>query len=68
MRRAAGEQSLLLVTVPIESLQDQLPALKAQWLNDGDTAALLAALQDLGSGLWALTMEHRQPLAYQELA
>jgi hypothetical protein len=42
--------------------------LKAQWLNDGDTAALLAALQDLGSGLWSLTMEHRQPLAYQALA
>ena len=68
LRRAAGEQSLLLVTVPIESLQDQLPALKAQWLNDGDTPALIAALQDLGSGLWALTMEHRQPLAYQALA
>ena len=67
LRRAAAEQSLLLVTVPIESLQEQLPALKAQWLSDGDTPALIAALKDLGSGLWSLTMDHRQPLAYQTL-
>jgi hypothetical protein len=65
VRRASGETSLLLVTVPIEALQEQLPALKAQWLNSGDTPALLDALRSLGSGLWSLTLQPRQPLAYQ---
>jgi len=31
LSRAAGDQSLLVVAVPIEALQEDLPALKAQW-------------------------------------
>ncbi len=65
--RAGGEHSLLLVTVPIEALQEALPALKARWLNSGDTAALLQELRSLGSGLWSLQQEPRQPLAFKPL-
>jgi hypothetical protein len=68
LARAAGDQSLLLVTVPIETLQEDLPALKARWLNSGDTAALLKELAGLASGVWSLNLEPRQPLAYQRLA
>lgn len=67
LRRAAADLSLLLVEVPLEALQEQLPAIKARWLNSGDTQALLAALQDLGGGLWSLQLEPRQPLQYQRL-
>lgn len=67
LRRAAGDQSLLLVTVPIEALQEALPALKARWLTSGDTTLLLAELKSLASGLWSLNLEQRQPLAYQRL-
>jgi len=67
LRRAGGDQSLLLVTVPIEALQEQLPALKAAWLNSGDTAALLEELKALASGVWSMTLESRQPLSFQRL-
>lgn len=67
LRRAAADLSLLLVEVPLEALQEQLPAIKASWLNSGDTQALLAALQALGGGLWSLQLEPRQPLRYQRL-
>ena len=66
--RAGGEHSLLLVAVPIEALQEDLPALKAQWLNGGDTAALVQGLAALGTGVWSLNLEPRQPLAYARLA
>lgn len=68
LRRAAADHSLLLVTVPIEALTEQLPALKARWINSGDSAALLQELRDLASGVWSLNLEHRQPLAYQRLS
>jgi hypothetical protein len=68
LSRAAGDQSLLVVAVPIEALQEDLPALKAAWLNSGDTAALVQGLAELGSGVWSLNLEPRQPLAYQRLA
>ena len=65
--RAAGEQSLLLITVPIEALQEPIPAIKAQWLNSGDQAALLNELKALASGVWSLTLQPRQPSAYTRL-
>jgi hypothetical protein len=68
LSRAGGEQSLLVVAVPIEALQEDLPALKAQWLNGGDTAALVQGLAALGTGVWSLNLEPRQPLAYGRLA
>jgi hypothetical protein len=68
LHRAGADHSLVLVTVPIEALQEQLPALKAHWLNSGDTAALLRGLAALSSGIWSLQMEARQPLSYQRLA
>jgi hypothetical protein len=66
--RAGGDHSLLLVAVPIEALQDALPAMKARWLNSGDTKALLQDLKGQASGgIWSLRLEPRQPLAYERL-
>lgn len=67
LRRAAGELSFLLVAVPIEALQEDLPAMKARWLNSGDTDALIGELRGLASGVWSLQQEPRQPLTYQPL-
>jgi hypothetical protein len=67
LQRAAADHSLLLITVPIEALQEQLPALKAAWLNTGDTSALLQGLRPIASGVWSLALEPRQPITYQRL-
>lgn len=67
LRRAAGDHSLLLVTLPIEALQEALPALKAAWLRSGDHVAFLQQLQALASAVWSLNLEPRQPLAFQRL-
>ena len=53
--------------VPIEALQEQVPALKARWIADGDVSALLAGLANLGGGLWSLTVEPRGPMQYHRL-
>jgi len=68
LSRAGGDQSLLVVAVPIEALQEDLPALKAQWLNSGDTAALVQGIAALGAAVWSLNLEPRQPLAYRRVA
>jgi hypothetical protein len=67
LSRAAGEHSLLLLTVPIEALQEQLPALKARWIASGDTPTLLQELQALAGGLWSLGMEPRGPLDFHPI-
>ena len=67
LRRAGGAHSLLLITVPIEALQEQVPALKARWLYCGDTAALLDDLHRIAEAVWSLELEPRQPLRYRRL-
>ena len=65
--RAAGPASLLLAEVPMAALMDQLPALKAQWLNSGDTPALVRELLALGGAVWSLGLEQRGPLQFTRL-
>lgn len=67
LRRAAGGSSLLLAEVPMAALMDQLPALKAQWIASGDTAALTRELLALGGGVWSLNLEQRGPLQFNRL-
>jgi hypothetical protein len=67
LHRAAGDQSLLVAEVPMGALMEQLPALKARWIRDGDTSALVAGLMALGGGLWSLHLEQRGPLVFHRL-
>jgi hypothetical protein len=67
LRRAAASDSLLLVEVPLDALTEQLPQLKAQWLNGADTGALLNQLRALAGGIWSLTLERHQPLSFVRL-
>ena len=65
LQRAAGDQSLLVAEVPMAALMEQLPALKARWIRDGDTPALVSGLKALGGGLWSLRLEQRGPLVWE---
>lgn len=68
LRRCAGPESLLLAQVPIEALQTELPQLKADWLNSGDTSALIQGLEQLSTGLWMLKAEPRSASTYTRLS
>lgn len=68
MQRLAADDSLLLIQVPFETLQNDLPRIKADWIRSGDSAALLAQLHSLSAdGLWRLTLERHQPLRFSRL-
>lgn len=67
LRRAAGEHSLLLLELPIEALQETLPALKAQWIATGDSTLFMQRLRELAGGLWILDLERRGPLGFRRL-
>jgi hypothetical protein len=65
IQRAAGENSLLLVELPLELMSDQLPLLKARWISDGDTAAFQDALKGLALRGWRIVFEKYEPVSYQ---
>ena len=63
LRRLGGPEALLLVELPMERLPEDLPRIKAEWLNHGDTAAFQQALQALSLRGWHLSIEKFRPVA-----
>lgn len=65
IQRAAGENSLLLVELPLELMSERLPLLKASWVNGGDTEAFLAELKGLARRGWRIVFAKYEPVSYQ---
>ena len=63
LQRVAGPEALLVVELPMERLPEDLPRIKADWLNSGDSTAFLAALQTMGLRGWRLSIEKFRPVA-----
>lgn len=57
LQRAAGADSLLLVELPMERLSEDVPRLKADWLNTGDTAKFKAGLQAFSPRAWMVSID-----------
>ncbi len=64
LRRAAGDQSLLLVELPLEALQEALPRLKARWIGGGATAAFQAELAALAIRGWSVAIARYAPVGF----
>jgi hypothetical protein len=64
LRRAAGEDSLLLLELPLEVMSERLPIIKANWLANGDTADLLSNLGSLAIRGWTIRFTKYEPLSF----
>lgn len=64
LQRAAGEDSLLLVELPLEVMSEQLPVFKANWLSGGETAELLRSLQGVVLRGWRLSIAKYEPVEF----
>nr|WP_087069263.1 hypothetical protein [Cyanobium sp. NIES-981] len=65
LRRAAGDASLLLVVMPMEAMNAQLPQLKARWIAGGDTEAALQELRALASRVWSVSIAKYEPVSFR---
>lgn len=63
-RRIAGDASLLLVEMPLQTMSEQLPILKANWINDGDTEAFQARLAELAMRTWTISLAKYEPIRF----
>ena len=65
LQRAAGDDSLLLVELPMEVMSEKLPLLKATWLSGGETAHLLQRLKDLAIRGWRISIAKYEPVTFK---
>lgn len=62
IQRAAGEDSLLLIELPLDVLSERLPLIKTKWIWDGDTPGLIKSLQKLSKRGWRLSSAKYEPV------
>ncbi len=55
LRRSAGDLSLILIQIPMTNMQDQIPLIKSQWINSGNTEIFLEQLKEICERVWSLT-------------
>ncbi len=55
LNRAYGEKSLLLIQISMYSMQEKIPLLKAEWINNGNSEKLISELQTICEGVWTVT-------------
>ena len=52
VRRYYGEKSLILIQVPMLIMQKEIPLIKSEWINNGDSEKCIAQLQNISEGVW----------------
>lgn len=62
LKRSNGDQSLLIVELPMESLPEKLPALKAEWLKTGNTNSFQSGLRAIAGRGWTMSIKKFEPV------
>ena len=64
IQRAAGDDSLLLLEIPLELISERLPLLKANWIGGADTASLQSELRQLALRGWRISIAKYEPVTF----
>ena len=67
LQRAGSSTALMVVELQMERLSEDLPKIKADWLNSGDTSAFQAALKAITLRGWCMSIEKFKPVALNKL-
>ncbi len=65
--RAFENNSLLLIQVPMNSIQGDIPRLKAEWIITGDSKKLLSELQKICEGVWNVVFTKNEGIIFSNL-
>ena len=65
LKRAVGANSFLLVELPMERLPEDLPAIKAAWIQSGDFSSFLLDLKKIAERGWTLEFAKYQPVSFK---
>ena len=61
------ETGLLLAEISFENMQNNLPIIKSNWINTGNTDALLENLKSLCINLWSIKYIKHEGIIYNDL-
>ena len=61
------ETGLLLAEISFESMHNNIPLIKSNWINSGDTDTLIEQLKSICSNLWSVKFQKHQGIMFNDL-
>ena len=61
------ETGLLLAEISFESMHKNIPVIKSNWINTGDTDTLIDTLKSICSNLWNVKFEKHEGIMFNDL-
>ena len=55
--RASSDKSLMIVHLAMVEMQNNLPILKSNWINTGDTKAFINGLEKISESIWCISFQ-----------
>ena len=62
-----GETGLLVAEISFESMHNNIPVIKSNWINSGDTDTLLEKLKSICSNLWSIKFQKHEGIIFNDL-
>ncbi len=54
IHRANGDESLIIIKIPMDAMQETIPLLKAEWIKTGNSIHLISELNKVCKGIWSV--------------
>tara|TARA_B100000579_G_C22682568_1_gene781021 strand:+ start:145 stop:549 length:405 start_codon:yes stop_codon:yes gene_type:complete len=61
------KNGLLLAEIRFESMHKNLPTIKSNWINNGDTETLIDKLNTISSNLWSIQYKKHEGIIFLDL-
>ncbi|WP_413390297.1 hypothetical protein [Prochlorococcus marinus] len=58
---------LLLAEISFESMHENIPVIKSNWINNGDTDTLIEELKSICSKLWSVKFKKHEGIMFNDL-
>ena len=62
-----NETGLLLAEISFESMQNNLPIIKSNWINEGNTDDLIEQMKSISSNLWSVQYKKHEGIMFNDL-
>ena len=61
------ETGLLLAEISFDSMHKNIPVIKSNWINSGDTDTLIEKLKSICSNLWSIKFQKHEGIIFNDL-
>ena len=67
IKMSNNETGLLLAEISFESMHKNIPVIKSNWINSGDTDTLIEKLKSICSNLWSVKFQKHEGIIFNDL-